>query len=60
MRLRLPYALPPYDEISSIKPRITHNQPQLVRPIPGIYRKTYIKVVNGRKMMPRSGKMNVA
>jgi hypothetical protein len=56
----LPYALPPYDEISSIKPRSTHNQPQLVRPIPGIYRKTYIKVVNGRKMMPRSGKMNVA
>jgi len=35
------------------------NQPHPVRPTPGTYKKTYIKVVNGRKTIPSNGMMNV-
>jgi len=39
---------------------IIQNQPHPVRPTPGTYKKTYIKVVNGRKTIPSNGMMNVS
>jgi len=60
MRLRFIAALLPYAPMSRKTPRITQNQPHPVKPTPGIYARTYIKVVNGKKIIPSSGTMNVS
>src|SRR3954451_20492343 len=54
-RSRLVYALAAMCEMSSSTASTSQNQSKPVRPTACVHMKTYISVVNGRKMIPSSG-----